>query len=804
MSQPVARWPTFLGLFGVALATLMYEILLTRIFSVTMWYHFAFFAVSVAMFGMTFGAVIVYLAPDRFAAPRVSRQLALHSLAFSLTSVLAFIGHLNLPYILPARLVADDWAPVALSFVIIAVPFVFSGIVVSLALTRFPDQVSRLYAADLAGAAAGCVLLIVAINSTDGPTTVLIVAALAALASWLFALQANVRRLTAAAAIAVATLTAASGVHTWLTRQGRPLLRIAWVKGHRAPTPIFERWNSFSRIAVFGSQDWLEPPFGWGLSEAFPRDRRVRQLSLNIDAAALTVMTGYRGDAASIEHLKHDVTNVAHHLRTDARVLVIGVGGGRDVLAALAFNQQAVTGVEINGDILLAVNERYGDFTGHLTRDSRVRFVNDEARSYVARSNEQFDIIQASLIDTWAATSSGAFVFTENSLYTLEAWKLFLARLAPGGLLTFSRWYYRERPSEVYRLTALASVALRQAGVADPSRHLAIVRRMYGAAMEGPDGIGTILVSRSPFTESELQTLRQVAARLQFEVVLAPGGVTNGDPTLDRIARADHLEELFASYPVNISPPTDDTPFFFHMLRFRDMFKRQLWDVGATSFNMRAIYVLGILAAVVVALTLLCIVGPLALGSGVAALSGSWSLLAFFAAIGLGFMFVEISQMQRLIIFLGHPVYGLSVLLFSLLVSSGIGSLLTASARPGEGWWRLVALLVLLAAFAIFAPTVARQWSSATTPVRIGLSVAMLTPLGLLMGAAFPLGMRLASSRSPALTPWLWGVNGAMSVCASVFAVAISLTGGISATLWVGFACYVVAAGAFLVARRET
>lgn len=801
MSELVARRSTYAGLFMVALATLMFEILLTRIFSVTMWYHFAFFAVSIAMFGMTFGAVVVYLSPDRFTPERTPRQLALNAYLFSLTAVLGFVLHIFLPFLLPAWVIEGDWWRLTVNFVIIAVPFVFSGIAVTLALTRFPQQISRLYGADLAGAAAGCVLLIVAIDATDGPTTVLIVAALAASSAWFFAGDADARALRRTAAATVLVMTALSVGHGYLARTGQPVLRIMWAKGHIETRPLLERWNSFSRVAVFGDPDHLDQPFGWGLSETFPRDRRVRQLGVNIDADAYTVMTAWDGNPQAIEHLEYDVTNLAHHIRHDATVLAIGVGGGRDILSALAFDQRRVTGVEINGAILSALEGPFAPFTGYLGRHSRVRFVNDEARSFIARTDESFDIIQASLIDTWAATSAGAFVFTENSLYTTDAWKVFLDHLTPDGVLTFSRWYFRDRPAEIYRLVALAAVALRDRGVEDPSRHIALVRRMYGARMEGPSGIGTIIVGRSPLTAEDVRTLYEVTERLRFEVMLLPDGTPAPDPTLGQIAAARDLDRVFADYPLDITPPTDDKPFFFHMLRFRDLFRTSLWEIGIGSFNLRAISVLGILIAVVVTLSLLCIVVPVAMRSGLAALSGSSALLTFFAAIGLGFMLVEISQMQRLIVFLGHPVYGLSVLLFSLLVFSGIGSLLTAHTPAGGGTRRLGALLAVLVTFGFAAPEVASAWGGATTPVRIALSVGMLAPLGLLMGAAFPLGMQMAAQRSPALAPWLWGVNGATSVCASAIAVAISLTGGISATYWTGVACYFVAAAAFVRAR---
>src|SRR6185295_11229342 len=180
------------------------------------------------------------------------------------------------------------------------------------------------------------------------------------------------------------------------------------------------------------------------------------------------------GDPEAVSHLKYDVTNVAHYLRPNSRVVVVGTGGGRDVLSALLFNQRQVTGVEINESIIDLVNRRFGDFTGHLDRDPRVQFVNDEARSYIARSPDRYDLIQISLIDTWAATAAGAFVLSENSLYTLEAWQTFLNHLEPNGVLTFSRWYF-PLPGQVYRLTSIATAALMDLGIKQPRDHIIVV-----------------------------------------------------------------------------------------------------------------------------------------------------------------------------------------------------------------------------------------------------------------------------------------------------------------------------------------
>jgi hypothetical protein len=801
-SQPLASGRTAAGLLCVALATLMYEVLLTRIFSVTMWYHFAFVAISIAMLGMTVGALVVYVRPQWFPPDAAKRQLAVTALLFPVIILFSFLTQLSIPFRVHPSVVAAY--AIAFTYAVITVPFVVSGIAVCLALTRFPRDVGKLYAADLIGAALGCVLLVWVLEITDGPTSVLVICALAALGALAFAYDIDrtrggqgLRRWSLA--LALFFIAAAAG-HTVLVQNQRGILRILYVKAGFEARPMYERWNSYSRVRVNGNPNALEEPYAWGLSPTFPQDRRFYQLHLDIDTAAGTVITKDTGNPADFEHLKYDVTNIGYYIRPDGRVLVIGVGGGRDILSALLFGAKQVTGVELNRNILDTVNGRFGDFSGHLDRNPRVRFFNDEARSFVARQNEKYDFMQISLIDTWAATAAGAFVLSENALYTVEAWDLFLEHLSDNGLLSVSRWYFQSRPGEVYRLTALASAALLKRGVTNPQQHMMIIRSLRGSDhSEGPDGIGTLLLSPSPISPADVAKLTDQAKQLQFEVVVSP--TFAADDTFAKLASGRDLDAFTRSYPINIAAPTDNSPFFFNMLRLRDMIRPQMTALGKSTHNMEAVFVLGTLLITVIVLTLLCIFVPLKLTTDAGALRGAGPLLVFFSAIGMGFMLIETSQMQRLIVVLGHPTYGLTVVLFALLLSGGLGSWLTnrvPADRAGDaGRTRLLALLVLLIIFGWLTPAVADSLQRANTFVRVSASALMLGVPGLFMGMAFPLGMKLASQRFGHLTPWFWGTNGATSVCASVLAVAIALSWSISAAFWTGCAAYAIGLIAF-------
>lgn len=394
---PVATRATYVGLFLVTLATLSYQILLTRIFSVTIWYHFAFLAISLAMLGMTVGAIAVYLFPATFSEARVHRQLANTALAFALTSVVSIVLHLAIPVRTDGSL--GSIVSLVATCTMIAVPFTASGICVAIALTKFPRQVSTLYATDLAGAAIGCISLIGLLWITDGPTAVFAVALIANIGALCFAADAGskgFKRFAGASAVVIALFVVG---HTILVHQQQAWLRVSWAISPDGPKqvdrPLYEKWNTHSRVRVFGDASTPKPVFGWSMSPALSKDRRAHQLIVDIDSGALTVMTGYDGSKTEpLDYLRYDLTNLAHYLREDADVLVIGAGGGRDVLSALVFDQASVIGLEINSNILDIVNRVFGDFTGHLDQDPRVTFVNDEARSYVARFEGALDIIQ--------------------------------------------------------------------------------------------------------------------------------------------------------------------------------------------------------------------------------------------------------------------------------------------------------------------------------------------------------------------------------------------------------------------------
>jgi hypothetical protein len=801
------------GVFLVTASVLMLQIVQTRILSVVLWYYLAFFVISIAMFGLTAGAVWVFLRGDRFTARTLSYDLAYYSSALGIAVAIGAAFQCSLAVTSPDTL--TGLVVFAELTVAIIVPFFFAGVVVALALTRTPFPIGRVYAFDLAGAAAGCLAVLGLINLTDGPSALLWVAALAELAAILFAgsaigvapaplpLFGGQLLRPAPLFVLLALLALANG----LTPAGlQPLVVKGQIEAVTNP-PIFVRWNSFSRIAVF---NWArQPPHMWGPSPTLDGEKwAMPQRSMNIDGDAATVSYPVAGDLARAGFLKYDVTNLAQYLPGHKSAAVIGVGAGRDILSARVFGVPRITGVEINPILtyLLTTAPDFSDYSG-INRLPGITYNVDEARSWFARSRDRFDIIQMSLVDTFAATGAGAFTLSENGLYTIEGWQIFLSHLNPGGVFTVSRWYGSNNTDEAGRIVSLAVAALLRLGEREPSRHLFL-------ASSG--NIATLIVSRSPFRAEDLTLLHQVADTMKYQVMLSPDGAP-ASPVLGRIAASRSeaaLAQATADLALDMSPPTDERPFFFNQLKLFAPWRaiaqqRAIGGVGTTLGNIAAAKTLLILFLLSLALVIPTVVLPLRPAIADVGRRLAIAGTAYFALIGAGFMCAEIGLLQRLSIFLGHPIYSLSIVLASLILTAGIGSLISDRLQlRAPRWFVLWCAMTALYLFALpyFLPAVLHSFEAAGLLARAAICIVTIAPAGLLMGQGFPTGMRLIAAVDGRPTPWFWGINGAVSVLASVFAVAVSIAFGIYVTLFAAAFCYAAlsAAGLAIGFRQRT
>ncbi|MEW6388017.1 MAG: hypothetical protein AB1491_10925 [Thermodesulfobacteriota bacterium] len=774
----------------------MLQLIETRLLSVILWYHLAFFAISMAMFGLTAGAVWVYLKGERYSGKTLSYDLGYMTGAFALTTLLSLVLQMSLTLTITFSLTGIIvWVLLAGCM---AVPYFFSGVTISLALTRSPYPIGRVYGVDLLGAAVGCLGVLLLLNSTDGPSAVIWVGALAGAGAIFFAgsgIGGQPEKLPPFASflkfrwsifLGLVLLAAANG----LTPYGLQPLIVKDKIERRSPS-LVEEWNSFSRVTVL-TDSWKGAPQIWGPSPRLPAGLLVDKKYMEIDGFASTTMYRFHGNIEEAGFLKYDVTNLAYFLPQRRRAAIIGVGGGRDVLSAWVFGLRDITGVEINPVFirLLTQDTRFAPYAGLHGLD-QVRLVVDEARSWFARTREKFDIIQMTLTDTEAATGAGAFTLSENGLYTVEALKIFLARLTPTGVFTVSRWYAPGQVNETGRIISLAAATLLDLGVTEPQRHI------FVAAAQN---IATMLVARSPFSPEDLKALNQAAAHLKYQVLLRPAAPPRSK-VLQSIFKARNGRELAqytAGFELDLKPPTDDRPFFFNQLPFyKPLTVFNLAVIknpsGVMYGNLLAALTLLLILLVSVVMVLLTIVIPLR-----PALRGMSKRLVlggttYFFLIGIGFMTVEIGLLQRMSVFLGHPIYSLSVVLFSLILTTGVGSLIS-DRWPLNRAVKLILWSGLTGAYILtlssWMPSVLLAWDQADLVRRCALCVAIIAPAGLLMGFGFPTGMRLVAARNPKPTPWFWGINGAAGVLAASVTVGLSIAFGISAALMLGGACY--------------
>ena len=773
------------GIGAVSAALLMTELALTRIFSVTMYYHFAFLAISIALFGLSASGVMVYVLRRRLMAFETRPLLTAGTLAHGAATLVALAALVRIRVGLNYS--PENLALMLAIYALAALPFFTGGAVISLAFARLSDRINLLYASDLLGAAAGCLVLIPLLNWLGAPGVVFTAAALSMFASLCFA-PPGIRARAAATAVAVLALPIGAQL------AGRAPFDVSGTKGHETDTVLFSKWNSFSRVAVYDRAHG-----DWSLSPRFtgqPGESRF----MDIDSAASTPILRGTGNVDDAKYLRYELTALAYHLVEGPEgfsALVIGPGGGRDLLSALVFGATRVDGVEINPiivrDVMLG---RFREYSGNLYADPRVAIHVDDGRSFVKRSTAKYDVIQASLVDTWAATAAGAYTLTENSLYTSEAFGEYLDHLTDRGVLTMTRWVF-----DGLRLVSLAQEACAERGL-DPARHLAIVQY---------DRVATFLLKKTPFTSGDVYRLQNAATEMGFTVLYVPGrapgyqepahddpvemtrtGTSVGD--YRTLILAPDPQRFIADYPLDIRATTDDRPFYFHTTRLANQFSTAF---GRSMLFGNGLSALLTLFAISALLVVLFVVGPLLVG-GERPGAGWAAWLAYFGALGAGFMLLEVALLQRFVLLLGHPVYSLTVTLFSLLLGTGVGSLISRRVVPARVKPATIRALIAVLAAGVALPLVlpwlielAIPWP---LPLRIAVAVAVLFPVGVLLGMPLPGGIRLLAAARPEIVPWGWGINGAFSVIGATLAIFLAMNWGFSMTMLASAVIYGAAA----------
>ncbi len=793
------------GVFLTCMCGLMLQIIETRVLSVLANYTLAFVAISVAMLGMTAGALLVFYRFETTYSPaRLSGAMA-RVMSYFAWSVLGSFGVLlNLaviPTFEPTLGFVVSWT---LTLLVLLPPYVLLGVAVSLALTRSSQNISLVYGVDLIGASSGCIVTLALLTAIDSYDAILVVGAIGAIAASAFSVAGRIGGVRTQATelkgtpsflnmpgLALGVLVLVAGVNALLGTHGvRPTLLKGWIARSHELTE--ERWNSFSRIAM--TMQPQSDAFMFSASEIAPHVQ-LDQGMMTIDAEANTAMYRFSGDPREMDFLRFDATALAYFIRHQGRSAVIGIGGGRDLLTASIFGFRDITGVEYNPIFVRLFAHNYRDFSG-ARKIPGLRLAVDDARSWFARSHEQFDLIQMSMIDSWAGTTAGAFTISANPLYTVNGWKRFVSRLTPDGVFTVSRWYHPEHPDEAARVLSLAMATLIEMGEPKPAEHL------YLAAN---GRLSTLIVGRAPLSTTDLSTLDETVRWLHYKTLAAPNRVS-ADPVIERILHAGTVDELIRigrETPLNLAPTWDANPFFFNQLRLPDpsfptsRLHAALRESGVLHGNLNASLTLLTLVFISMVVVAMVIIGPALSSTRRSSANITLWSSAYFLLIGVAFMFVEITLIQRMSLFLGHPVYSLAIVLFSVVLATGVGSLFSHRAVPlsvsSLVGWPLV-LAVYLGLLPLWWGKLLDETETGSLIERASVCLAMTVPAGVLMGFMFPTGMRLCTRIDSRITPWVWAVNGAAGVLATGAVVLVSVNTSLNDSLWVGAVAYALLA----------
>jgi hypothetical protein len=768
------------GLFIVSASTLSYEIVLTRLLSVISWYYLAFVTVSAAMFGMTAGALFVQLRPQLFPREAAPERTARAAFWMAASMPIALLTALAIP-VEVSRSAVTIWS-FLLFGAVTAAPFFFSGIAICVSLTQVSDAIGKVYFADLAGAAFGACGSVALLYAFDATSAILAISGLVFTGA---AAYASFARASARRAWIFAGVLCSLALVNRSTPYG---IQPAWVKGRfdRRGGILTEVWNPISIVRAY--RPGVYPAAYWGPSPKAPQvDKRIIQLKIDQDAG--TEVLEYAGDPESIRFLRYDVTSLPFQMRRGGTAAIIGMGGGRDVLSAVAMDFRRITAIEINDAIVGLVSKELDPFSG-MSKVSGLEIHAEEARSFLSRTPDRFDVIQAALVDTWAATSAGAMTLSENALYTVDAFQIFYERLTPGGILGVSRWYSGHEQAQTYRMVALAWAVLLRSGVAAPGRHLALIRS---------GSIGTLLLSNRAFSPDDVQRLDAVLAELEFTPLVRPGEAPS-IPELRSILACRTLEDLAAlrsAGPIDYSPVFDESPFFFNAVRLEnitELARTMKHEVG----NLRALAFLACSLVATLAILGGTIFLPLSLRSRRERSASILTAVGYFVLVGLGFMLVEIAMMQQLSVYLGHPIYALTVVLAGLILSTGIGSLLSERLPgPSSLTGRIPAAVTSLACagYALLAVPVIHANVHHGLAIRALIALALVAPCGVAAGFCFPIGLRwLRVLGHDDRLPWMWALNGAASVLGSFVAIILSMETSITTSALAGSAAYLCAA----------
>lgn len=771
-----------IGLFLVTSSVMGIQLLEMRLLSFMLWHHLAYMIISIALLGLGAGGAIVAsrsknILPNWLTWTSVS--LVLGSVATVVA--LAILSRLELDtfQLTPSRL-----AILITHYLLLSITYICAGIAVALIFTKRIADIGRIYFIDLLGAGTGAILTYFIIEPIGAPRALVLMSSIMALAGTLFTYYAG-RKWLFVTSGAITCILALSIMYTDhildIQAAGTKALADA-LRTKKGADIVSTKWTPLARIDVFQADELTHPFMENSLATDVPGEI-VKMITADGDAQTYMFRRpDVRSDLPAPNRKTLNNYEFSFLLKQAPEVLVIGPGGGNEIFVAHQWGASKVVGVELNRAILDVTLKEYVEFGGHLYESPIASAVVADGRSYLERSDEKFDIIQMSGVDTWAGLSSGAYVLSENYLYTVDAFVNYLQHLQTDGILAVTRFRLWP-PRESLRLISLAYPALRELGVENPSDHIMVLTQH--------PALVTVLIKLSPFTPAEQVMLTDTVNLIGGELFFSPGSdISNLYSDLIYAFSNQEESQFFESYHYDVSPITDDRPFFFEYYKWSNIGQVMSdpghgGQVGAN--RPVALVVLGSLFVSVVVLSGILILLPLAIfrlnGLGV---RHSPNIIGYFAVVGLAFMFIEIGMMQRFVLFLGHPGYSIPVVLTSLLIAAGLGSLvskhLSVAGRTRVAFC-LIGIPAVLLVVLLSMPTIFDAMLGQTLGIRVAVAVTILFIPGFLMGMPFPLGLSVVSQFGQSVIPWVYGVNSVASVLGAILVILIAMKLGFTVAI---------------------
>lgn len=805
----------YLSLAVISAGLLAYEVLLVRLFAIVQWHHFAFMAISIALLGFGISGALLSLF-QKWLLPRFAATFVVCAATFAISAVASFLLAQHLPF----NALEVIWDPsellyLTLMYGLLAIPFTSGATCIGLGFLRYRDQIGYVYFWNLLGSGAGALGVMITLSLFSPIDNLLLTAALGLAAAALPAMGESTQRLRLGTA-GLVTLAAIAWIlipDAWLA------LRISEYKGLSAALRVKDAKLIREYSGPLGLVSALESPavpFRHlpGLSLQAP-SLPPRQIGVFIDGGSLAAINAYDGRRESLSYLNYTTDALAYALVNRPAVLVLGAGGGRSVLQGIYHQASHIDAVELNPDIIRLMAKDYAAFAGRIFSRADVSLHTAEARSFVATTLRQWDLIQIPLLDAPGAAAGGVHGLSESYIYTVEAFELYFRRLRPGGWLSITRWL-KIPPRDTLKLVLTAVEALERQGVESPGARLAIIR-----------GINTVtlLIKQGDITGSDIAAIKGFARDRSFDVayyplmareeanqfnILSAPYLFAGTMALIGAERATFIER----YKFDIAPATDNRPYFFDFFKWRtlpELFTlRKLGGAALLEWGELILFATLIQATL---LSLLLILGPLWLGSWSAVGGDStWRICAYFFALGLAFLFIEIAFIQKFILFLGHPLYAVAVVLTGFLVFAGLGSGSSAhlarwfqARRTQSRFFRLISeidfavtgICGIALIYLLSLPTVFELLIHIDEIGRVTLSILLIAPLAFFMGLPFPLGLTRVSETNREFVPWAWGLNGCASVVSAILATILAMHFGFSVVVLLAVGLYILAASVF-------